>query len=406
MQKRFTPDAGGAFPEWEEKTLGECMTLIASKGYKGKDLVNDESKAIMFSPSDIDTFGAVSLVKNAHISDELFQKSKEALVKNGDILFTKTASIGKVGYVKNLDHSATINPQIVILRANEDIDSYLLFCAVKTEAFKKQVRKISGGTTIKTMSQEALKELKIKIPKSMEEQREIAAALAAYDEMIAVKTAKLETWQECKKRMVKEIFGRTKRVKDDDGNEFPEWEEKTLGEVAEILKNNVNPQDNKNDSFTEYSMPAYDNEQTAEVRLGAAMKSSRKKMTKPVVLVNKLNVRKKRVWKVSNPESNAVCSAEFVPLASDDMDLDFLQQLCETDDFTKYLIKNTTGTANSLQRVRPEVITNYTFKMPCMKEQQKIGSFLAEIDKEIQIQKEFIKTYAEGKKRMMMELME
>lgn len=382
------------------------MTLIASKGYKGKDLVNDEDKAIMFSPSDIDTFGVVSLVKNAHISDELFKKSKEALVKNGDILFTKTASIGKVGYVKNLDHNATINPQIVILRANENVDSYLLFCAVRTESFKKQVRKISGGTTIKTMSQETLKELKIKIPKSIEEQRKIAAALAAYDEMIAVKTAKLETWQECKKRMVKEIFGRTKRVKDDDGNEFPEWEEKTLGEVAEILKNNVNPQDNKNDSFTEYSMPAYDNEQTAEVRLGAAMKSSRKKMTKPVVLVNKLNVRKKRVWKVSNPESNAVCSAEFVPLASDDMDLDFLQQLCETDDFTKYLIKNTTGTANSLQRVRPEVITNYTFKMPCMKEQQKIGSFLAEIDKEIQIQKEFIKTYAEGKKRMMMELME
>lgn len=405
MQKRFTPDEGGAFPEWEEKTLGECMTLIASKGYKGKDLVNDEDKAIMFSPSDIDTFGVVSLVKNAHISDELFKKSKEALVKNGDILFTKTASIGKVGYVKNLDHNATINPQIVILRANENVDSYFLFCAVRTETFKKQVRKISGGTTIKTMSQEALKKLKIKIPKSIEEQRKIAAALAAYDEMIAVKTAKLETWQECKKRMVKEIFDRTKRFKDDDGREFPEWEEKTLGEVAEILKNNVNPQNNKNDSFTEYSMPAYDNEQTAEVMLGAAMKSSRKKMTKPVVLVNKLNVRKKRVWKVSNPESNAVCSAEFVPLASDDMDLDFLQQLCETDGFTKYLMKNTTGTANSLQRVRPEVITDYTFKMPCMEEQQKIGSFLAEIDKEIQIQKEFIKTYAEGKKRMMRELM-
>ena len=40
-----------------------------------------------------------------------------------------------------------------------------------------------------------------------------------------------------------------------------------------------------------------------------------------------------------------------------------------------------------------------------LEEQQKIGSFLAEIDKEIEIQKEFIKTYAEGKKRMMRELM-
>ena len=39
-------------------------------------------------------------------------------------------------------------------------------------------------------------------------------------------------------------------------------------------------------------------------------------------------------------------------------------------------------------------------------QQQKIESFLAEIDKEIQIGKEFVKTYADGKKRIIRELME
>jgi len=52
------------------------------------------------------------------------------------------------------------------------------------------------------------------------------------------------------------------------------------------------------------------------------------------------------------------------------------------------------------------MLADLKIPLPCMEEQQKIGSFLAEIDKEIQIQKEFIKTYAEGKKRMMRELME
>lgn len=51
-------------------------------------------------------------------------------------------------------------------------------------------------------------------------------------------------------------------------------------------------------------------------------------------------------------------------------------------------------------------VEGFSFFLPCIEEQQKIGSFLAEIDKEIQIQKEFIKTYADGKKRMMRELME
>ena len=53
-----------------------------------------------------------------------------------------------------------------------------------------------------------------------------------------------------------------------------------------------------------------------------------------------------------------------------------------------------------------DMLADLKIPLPCMEEQQKIGSFLAEIDKEIQIQKEFIKTYAEGKKRMMRELME
>lgn len=397
MQKRFTPDEGGAFPEWEEKTLGECMTLIASKGYKGKDLVNDEDKTIMFSPSDIDAFGAVSLVKNAHISDDLFKKSKEALVKNGDILFTKTASIGKVGYVKNLDHNATINPQIVILRANEDVDSYFLFCAVRTEAFKKQVRKISGGTTIKTMSQKALKELKIKIPKSIEEQRKIAAALAAYDEMIAVKTAKLETWQECKKRMVKEIFGRTKRFKNDDGNEFPEWEEKTLGEVCKYGnthktgKNYIKVENmNKDFSGVTFLEPSLEKK---GVVYGVGD-----------VLMSNIRPYLRKAWLA---DKDGVCDSDVLVFhLKDDADVDstFLYYTIASSEFVKWAMIGARGT--KMPRCDKQHLMEKRIFLPCKEEQQKIGSFLTEIDKEIEIQKEFIKTYAEGKKRMMRELME
>ena len=389
MQKRFTPDAGGAFPEWEEKTLGECMTLIASKGYKGKDLVNDEDKAIMFSPSDIDTFGVVSLVKNAHISDELFKKSKEALVKNGDVLFTKTASIGKVGYVKNLDHNATINPQLVILRANEDVDSYFLFCAVRTEAFKKQVRKISGGTTIKTMSQEALKELKIKIPKSIEEQRKIAAALAAYDEMIAVKTAKLETWQECKKRMVKEIFGRTKRFRDDDGNEFPEWEEKTLGTIVSITTGKLNANEMVDGGQFDFYTSGVD-----------VFKIDTAAFNGPAITVagNGANV---GCLHLADGKFNAYQRTYVLQ--------DFLA--CREYIYAAIEVKlpnviKKYKRGSAIPYIVIDMLADLKIPLPCMEEQQKIGSFLAEIDKEIQIQKEFIKTYAEGKKRMMRELME
>lgn len=407
MQKRFAPDEGGVFPEWEEVRLGDIVELKNGYAFSAKTYdKKHDGKYNILTIANVQSEKFVKIDNKTNTISELPKNIREhQKLKDGDLLISLTGNVGRVAINKGQNNLLNQRVGKLEIKDAEKVDSTFLYYVLNSDLFLKSMKCKGHGTAQKNLSKPDIEEFLFYMP-CIEEQRKIAAALAAYDEMIAVKTAKLETWQECKKRMIKEIFGRTKRVKNDDGNEFPEWEEKALGEVAEILKNNVNPQDNKNDSFTEYSMPAYDNEQTAEVRLGAAMKSSRKKMTKPVVLVNKLNVRKKRVWKVSNPESNAVCSAEFVPLASDDMDLDFLQQLCETDDFTKYLIKNTTGTANSLQRVRPGVITNYTFKMPCMKEQQKIGSLLAEIDKEIQIQKEFIKTYAEGKKRMMMELME
>ncbi|WP_195656778.1 restriction endonuclease subunit S [Blautia massiliensis (ex Durand et al. 2017)] len=399
------PDEGGVFPEWEEKTLGECMTLIASKGYKGKDLVNDEDKAIMFSPSDIDTFGDVSLVKNAHISDELFKKSKEALVKNGDILFTKTASIGKVGYVKNLDHNATINPQIVILRANENVDSYFLFCAIRTESFKKQVRKISGGTTIKTMSQEALKELKIKIPKSIEEQRKIVAALAAYDEMIAVKTAKLETWQECKKRMVKEIFGRTKRFKNDDGREFPEWEEKTLGEVAEI---NPASAESLPETFYYMDLGSIDSGIWIEKRLidkkSAPSRAQRIAHQDDVFFQSVRPLNKDHYHYTKKADKSVVASTGFIQLRIKNGSNAFLYQLLYENNFNNEVKKYITG--SNYPAINTTNLSKIKVMLPCMEEQQKIGSFLAEIDKEIQIEKEFIRTYTEGKKRMMKNLME
>lgn len=411
MQKRFTPDEGGAFPEWEEKTLEECMTLIASKGYKGKDLVNDEDKTIMFSPSDIDAFGVVSLVKNAHISDELFNKSKEALVKNGDVLFTKTASIGKVGYVKNLDNNATINPQIVILRANENVDSYFLFCAVRTESFKKQVRKISGGTTIKTMSQEALKKLKIKIPKSIEEQRKIAAALAAYDEMIAVKTAKLEVWQECKKRMVKEIFGRTKRFKDDDGKEFPEWEEKTLGEVSAVKRGKGYAKKDLTDKgtpiilygrlYTKYETKIENVDTFANVQKNSLVSIGGE------VIIPTSGENSEDIARAAAVEQQGVLIGGDLCVImpnKDVFDSIFLAYAITYSKSHKDLVKKANG--GIIAHLRVEDIKNLSVSLPCTEEQRRIGSFLAEIDKEIEIQKEFVTTYAEGKKRMMRELME
>ena len=227
MQKRFAPDEGGTFPEWEEVTLGDIAEFSRGKGLTKKDVFKKgKRKCLLYGQLQV-RYGTV--IKNVTGMTDVELKNP-VLSKSGDVLISGTISAGlaKASCIK--EDGVIIGGDINILRPKEGIDGEFLARAINANT--KKFKRFLEGSVILHLKNENIKEVSIRIPKSIEEQRKIAAALAAYDEMIAVKTAKLETWQECKKRMVKEIFGRTKRFRDDDGNEFPEWEEKMLGEVC------------------------------------------------------------------------------------------------------------------------------------------------------------------------------
>ena len=133
LRKMF-PKKGEKAPEirfpgftapWEQRKLGETASLrgrIGFRGYTQADLVDAGSGAITFSPSDIDDAGNVSLANNKYVSWAKYEESPEIKVRVGDILFTKTASIGKVGYVRELKEKATINPQFALLTPTGETD--------------------------------------------------------------------------------------------------------------------------------------------------------------------------------------------------------------------------------------------------------------------------------------------
>ena len=133
---------------------------IGFRGYTKEDLVPDG--AITFSPSDIDEEGALSTINNDHITFSKYEESPEIKVCINDILFTKTASIGKIGFVDNLLEKATINPQFALLTANKNlINPYYLFIQLRTKKCLTWAANITGGSSVPTMSQEKLKEMPI-----------------------------------------------------------------------------------------------------------------------------------------------------------------------------------------------------------------------------------------------------
>ncbi len=158
------------------------------------------------------------------------------------------------------------------------------------------------------------------------------------------------------------------------------WEQRKLSSTCEQLSRTINPLETPNEEFTEYSMPAFDNNETAETVIGNSMNSLRKIVDRPCLLVNKLNVRKKRIWHVPRPEANAVCSSEFVPFSSHSSDLSFIKISLLSERITAYLESCSSGSSNSQKRVTPEIIMSSEIIAPSLAEQRRIGAFFDHLD--------------------------
>lgn len=407
MQKRFTPNAGGVFPEWEEVEFGKLFQRRSEKNG--------------------DEFGVDKTISVAtmHFKPEGNKAAEESLPKyrvlrKGDIAYegNKSKHFKHGRFVLNDIGDGIISPIFEALQPvselSKEVPEFWKYYINYEPVMGKILAKCANtGIMMNRLAIKDFYKQKIKVP-CIEEQRKIAAALAAYDEMIAVKTAKLETWQECKKRMVKEIFGRTKRFKDDDGNEFPEWEEKTLGEVCESISDgsHFSPKTIKDGKamlsvkdMKDCGFDLNDCKKISEEDFNALVKQGCKPKPGDVLLSKDGSVFR-YIFKVDK-EIDAVLLSSIAIIRPDveTANADYLVQCLRNTYLTNgFLRKQTTGTA--IKRVVLKNLKTFKIPLPCMEEQQKIGSFLAEIDNEIQIQKEFVKTYAEGKKKIMRELME
>lgn len=102
------------------------------------------------------------------------------------------------------------------------------------------IGKHSVGTSQTVLSLNELKKIKLPFPKQ-EEQQKIASFLGAVDQEISQLTRKKELLEEYKKGIMQKLFSQEIRFKDDDGHDFPDWEDKPLYEFM-LERNTQMPQ--------------------------------------------------------------------------------------------------------------------------------------------------------------------
>jgi type I restriction enzyme, S subunit len=192
---------------WTYKELGNLCTIkgrIGFRGYTREDLVNEGQGAITLSPSNI-IEDKLDLSKCSFISWFKYEESPEIMVFNGDIIYAKTASIGKVAIIDNLPEKATINPQFVVLKEIKCDNKYLYY-ALRSSFFKEQASSITRGVAIPTISQANLSLLKIPVP-SLQEQNRIVAELDLLTEIIDKQKQQLKELDTLAQSIFYDMFG-------------------------------------------------------------------------------------------------------------------------------------------------------------------------------------------------------
>lgn len=151
---------------------------------------------------------------------------------HGDILISITAELGKIGWVPPDFGEAYINQHTALVRINHaEAESRFIAHLLSTSKQNKQLNRMNDSGAKAGLNLPTIKSVSIAIP-TLPEQTKIANFLTAADEKISQLTQKRELLTQYKKGVMQQIFSQELRFKDDEGREFPEWEETTIGNIC------------------------------------------------------------------------------------------------------------------------------------------------------------------------------
>ena len=229
------PEFSGA---WDNNKIGDITLKVGSgktpKG--GRNVYTDDG--ILFIRSQNILNGRMNLCDVAYITEKENEKMASSSVKYKDVLLNITgASIGRCS-VYNLNKTdANVNQHVCIIRLKDYINSFFIQNYIVSSIIQKQIDSYQAGGNREGLNFEQIKNIKINIP-IHDEQQKIADFLSVIDERIDLLKQKKNLLESYKKGVMQKLFSQEIRFKDENGNDFPEWENELFGNIYTFFSTN------------------------------------------------------------------------------------------------------------------------------------------------------------------------
>lgn len=228
------------FPEftddWEQRKLDEVVERITRK--------NENLESTL--PLTISAqYGLID--QNEFFDKRIASKDVSGyyLIRKGEFAYNKsTSSDAPWGAIKRLDRYengvlSTLYIVFKILYEDKTSSDYLA-TYYSTELWHKGVQAIAAEGArnhgLLNITPADFFKTDLMLPTNISEQQKIGAYFKQLDHLITLHQRKLEKLKKLKKGLVQKLFSQEVRFKADDGSEFPEWEEKKLGEFGTFIK--------------------------------------------------------------------------------------------------------------------------------------------------------------------------
>ena len=344
--------------DWEQRKLSDIYASIGNAFVGTATPYYVESGHFYLESNNIKD-GQINHNSEIFINDEFYEKQKDKWLHTGDMVMVQSGHVGHAAVIpEELDNSAA-HALIMFRHPKEKIEPYFLNYQYQTNKSKKKIEEITTGNTIKHILASDMQEFVVDIT-NYDEQKKIGSYFQKLDHLITLHQRKCYRFIDIA---------------------LDAWEQRKWIDVVDISTEMVNPTTGEYDNMPHiapgniesFTGRILDNVKTVKEE---QLISGKFRFRPDDVVYGKINP---QLGKYFYATVNGLTSADaYVFNGKNGLKQKFLFALLQTSDFFKYSVS--VSKRSGMPKINRDELNAYSFLMPSEEEQDRIGSYLLQLD--------------------------